>query len=56
MGVEVTAHNQLGFGVLALDARHALVPLLFCHSVCHATKILFFSDFILVILLLIMKT
>ena len=35
MGVEVTAHNQLGFGVLALDARHALVPLLFAHSVCH---------------------
>ena len=26
MGMEVAAHNQLGFGVLALDARHALVP------------------------------
>ena len=37
MGMEVTAHNQLGFGVLALDARHALVPLLFVHSVCHDT-------------------
>ena len=37
MGMEVTAHNQLGFGVLALDARHALVPLLFAHSVCHDT-------------------
>ena len=56
MGMEVTAHNQLGFCVLALDARHALVPLLCGHSVCHATKILFFLDFILVILLLIMKT
>ncbi len=39
MGVEVTAHNQLGFGVLALDARHALMPLLFAHSVCHSAKI-----------------
>lgn len=39
MGVEVTAHNQLGFGVLALDARHALVPLLFAHSVCHDIKV-----------------
>jgi hypothetical protein len=38
MGMEVTAHNQLGFGVLALDARHALVPLLFAHSVCHDTN------------------
>ena len=38
MGVEVTAHNQLGLGVLALDARHALVPLLFAHSVCHDTN------------------
>ena len=38
MGVQVTAHNQLGFGVLALDARHALVPLLFAHSICHDTN------------------
>ena len=38
MGMEVTAHNQLRFGVLALDARHALVPLLFAHSVCHDTN------------------
>ena len=38
MGMKVTAHNQLGFGVLALDARHALVPLLFAHSVCHDTN------------------
>ena len=38
MGMEVTAHNQLGFGVLALDARHALVPLLCGHSVCHDTN------------------
>ena len=36
--VQVTAHNQLGFGVLALDVRHALVPLLFAHSVCHDTN------------------
>ena len=56
MGMEVTAHNQLWFGVLALDARHALVPLLCGHSVCHATKILFFLDFILVPLLLIIWT
>jgi hypothetical protein len=56
VGMEVTAHNQLWFGVLALDARHALVPLLFAHSVCHATKILFFLDFILVPLLLIIWT
>ena len=38
MGMQVTAHNQLGLGVLALDARHALVPLFFCHSVRHAIK------------------
>ena len=38
MGMQVTAHNQLGLGVLALDARHALVPLFFCHSVCHDTN------------------
>ena len=37
MGVQVTAHNHLGLGVLALDARHALVPLFFCHPVCHDT-------------------
>ena len=38
VGVQVTAHNQLGLGVLALDERHALVPLFFCHSVCHDTN------------------
>ena len=38
MGVQITSHNQLGFGVLALDARHALVPLLCGHSVCHDTN------------------
>ena len=38
MGMEVAAHNQLGFGVLALDARHALVPVLCGHSVCHDTN------------------
>ena len=56
MGMEVTAHNQFWFCILALDARHALVPLLCGHSVCHATKILFFLDFILVPLLLIIWT
>ena len=40
MGVQVTAHNYLGLGVLALDARHAVVPLFFCHPVCHAAKII----------------
>lgn len=40
MGVQVTAHNYLGLGVLAFDARHALVPLFFCHPVCHAAKII----------------
>ena len=38
MGVQVTAHDQLGLGVLALDARHALVPLFFSHLICHAIK------------------
>lgn len=38
VGVQVTAHNQLGLGVLALDARHAPVPLLCGHSVCHDTN------------------
>ena len=56
MGVQITSHNQLGFCILAFDARHALVPLLCGHSVCHATKILFFLDFILVPLLLIIWT
>ena len=50
MGVQITSHNQLGFGVLALDARHALVTLLFAHSVCHDTKILFSLNIVLVIL------
>ena len=39
MGMQVMAHNYLGLGVLALDARHAVVPLFFCHPVCHAAKI-----------------
>lgn len=38
VGMKVTAHNQLGFGVLALDVRHASVPLLCCHLVCHDTN------------------
>ena len=45
MGMQVTAHDHLGLGVLALDARHALVPLLFCHSVRHVAKILFSNGF-----------
>jgi hypothetical protein len=36
--VQITSHNQLGFGVLALYARHAFAPLLFAHSVCHDTN------------------
>ena len=48
--VQVTAHEHLGLGVLALDARHALVSLFFCHSVCHVAKILFFRNMVLVIL------
>ena len=56
VGMQIATHNQLGLGVLALDARHALVPLFCGHSVCHATKILFFLDFILVPLLLIIWT
>ena len=39
VGVQVTSHNQFWFCVLALDARHALVPLFFCHPVCHAVKV-----------------
>ena len=35
MGVQVTAHNYLGLGVLALDACHAPMPLFLSHSVCH---------------------
>ena len=38
VGMQITSHNQLGFGALALDARHALVPLLCGHSVCHDTN------------------
>lgn len=37
MGMQVTAHDHLGLGVLALDARHAPVPLFFTHPVCHDT-------------------
>ena len=38
MGVQVTSHNQFRFCILALDARHAPVPLLCGHSVCHDTN------------------
>ena len=45
VGMQVAAHNQLGLGVLALDARHAPVPLFFSHPVCHVAKILFSNGF-----------
>ena len=45
VGVQVTAHDHLGLGVLALDACHAPVPLFFCHSVRHVAKILFSNGF-----------
>ena len=45
VGMEVTSHNQFRFCVPALDARHALVPLFFCHSVRHVAKILFSNGF-----------
>ena len=45
--VQVTAHEHFGLGVFALDACHTSVSLLFCHPVCHDTKILFFLDFML---------
>ena len=35
MGMQVATHNQLGLGVLALDACHAPMPLFLSHSVCH---------------------
>ena len=38
VGMQIATHNQLGLGVLALDARHAPVPLLCGHSVCHDTN------------------
>ena len=56
VGMQVAAHNQLGLGVLALDARHALVPLLFSHPVRHVAKILFSMDILLVPLFLIIWT
>ena len=38
VGVQIMSHDQLGLCVLALDARHALVPLFFSHPVRHAIK------------------
>ena len=38
VGMQVVAHNQLGLGILSLDARHALVPLFFSHPVRHDTN------------------
>ena len=48
--VQITAHNHFGLCVLALDARHALVPLFYGHSVCHGAKILFSSNIVLLFL------
>ena len=45
MGMQVTTHQHLGLGVLALDARHAPVSLFLCHSVRHVAKILFSNGF-----------
>ena len=45
VGMQVAPHNQLGLGVLALDARHAPVPLFFSHPVCHVAKIIFSNGF-----------
>ena len=42
--MQITSHEHLGLGVLALDAYHTSVSLLFCHPVCHSAKILFFLD------------
>ena len=50
VGVQIMSHNQLGLCVLALDARHALVPLFYGHSVCHGAKILFSQDIVLLFL------
>lgn len=35
-GKQVLAHQDLGLGVAAADAGHALVPLFGCQLVCHA--------------------
>ena len=45
MGMQVTAHNHLGLGVLALDACHAPVPLFLGHSVCHIAKIVVWAEY-----------
>lgn len=50
VGVQIMSHDQLGLCVLALDARHALVPLFLSHLVCHGAKILFSSNIVLVFL------
>ena len=50
VGVQIMSHDQLGLCVLALDARHALVPLFLSHLVCHGAKILFSQDIVLVFL------
>lgn len=35
-GMQKLAHNHLWTCVNAPDARHAVVPLFFCHLVCHS--------------------
>ena len=50
VGVQIMSHDQLGLCVLALDARHALVPLFLSHLVCHGAKILFSSNIVLLFL------
>ena len=50
VGVQIMSHDQLGLGILALDTRHALMPLFSSHSVCHGAKILFSSNIVLLFL------
>ena len=38
-GMQKLAHNHLWTRVNAPDARHAVVPLFFCHLVCHSLAI-----------------
>lgn len=38
-GMQKLAHDHLWTRVNAPDARHAVVPLFFCHLVCHSLAI-----------------
>ena len=40
VGVQIAAHQHLGPGVLAAYARHTVVSLFLCHSICHRAKVL----------------